>query len=234
MTDFLTTSAPSLPFSTWVERQDKYGCGAYVNRADDLVACYLHLSADKTAECSWLLGTKHLNNSQEDSGIHSAFPNARKIPANEGLGRVVLEVLAKTEFRITDKSEGVLRDVTAAASKQREAAQQAAAMPAEMRARLAVLAQLAQRKAAAEQRGEATVPDHHGDCCGGGPKECSTGNPQCQTVCIHLKEPKLGHTKDNIVLVCCFVNRIFNTEGREKAVEVIRAQQQQQPQPAQA
>ena len=131
MTDFLTTSAPSLPFSTWVERQDKYGCGANVNRADDLVACYLHLSADKTAECSWLLGTKHLNNSQEDSGIHSAFPNARKIPANEGLGRVVLEVLAKTEFRITDKSEGVLRDVTAAASKQREAAQQAAAMPAD-------------------------------------------------------------------------------------------------------
>ena len=106
-------------------------------------------------------------------------------------------------------------------------------MPEELRARLAVLAQLSLRKAAAEQRGEAT--DHHGDCCGGGPKECSTGNPRCQTVCIHLKEPKLGHTKDNMVLVCCFVNRIFNTEGKEKAVEVIRAQQQQQPQqPAQA
>ena len=50
--------------------------------------------------------------------------------------------------------------------------------------------------------------------------------PAVPDLCIHLKEPKLGHTKDNMVLVCCFVNRIFNTEGREKAVEVIRAQQQ--------
>ena len=77
---------------------DRYGVGGWYSKEKDMVAAFVFLSSEKTAQKSWLLGIKHMNGKQEVAQLYEADPRAYHLSLTTTLGARITGLLAGSVF----------------------------------------------------------------------------------------------------------------------------------------
>ena len=80
---------------------ERYGVGGWYSEEEDkiLVAALVFLSSDKTAENSWLLGIKLLNDQQVAAKMYEDDPSVYHLSLTTSLGAHITSVLAGSVFQ---------------------------------------------------------------------------------------------------------------------------------------
>jgi hypothetical protein len=77
---------------------DRYGVGGWYSREKGMIAVFVFVSADKTAENSWLLGIKQFNGNQALIQLYEMNPHAFHLSLDTPLGVRITNLLAACEM----------------------------------------------------------------------------------------------------------------------------------------
>ena len=80
------------------ECMERYGVGGWYSEEKDMVAALVFLSADKTAANSWLLGIKHLDDTQATARMYDDDPRTYHLALTTSLGAHITSGLAGSVF----------------------------------------------------------------------------------------------------------------------------------------
>ena len=75
---------------------ERYGVGGYQSVDNDIAVALVFLSSEKSASCSWLLGIKHLDGTQEEA--YANDPHTYKLSPNTSLGVSITALLEDCVF----------------------------------------------------------------------------------------------------------------------------------------
>ena len=77
---------------------ERYGVGGWYSNDKDMVAALVFLSADRSADNSWLLGVKHLDGEQALVRLYENHLYTYKLSLNTSLGANITSLLANCVF----------------------------------------------------------------------------------------------------------------------------------------
>lgn len=80
------------------ECMERYGVGGSYSEEMDMVAALIFMSAEKTAADSWLLGVKHLDDTQGTPRMHEDDPRTYRLSPTTSLGAHITSALAGSVF----------------------------------------------------------------------------------------------------------------------------------------
>jgi hypothetical protein len=75
-----------------------YGVGGIYSSEKDMVVALIFLCSEKTAANSWLLGMKHLDNTQAEASLYDTSPRVYHLSPGTSLGAQITELLGSVVF----------------------------------------------------------------------------------------------------------------------------------------